>query len=78
MARVSATQIIASTFGDDISEWKDSRYQWTTNPIVYENGGHYYAVKKTIPKHEVGSGWEKHPDQFWAEKAGTILWVSKI
>jgi hypothetical protein len=71
-------EIIASTMGDDIAEWRHARYQRTVSPCVYETGGDYYACSKTVPRHNMGSAWEQHPDQHWAAKAGTVLWVSKV
>jgi hypothetical protein len=44
---------------------------------VYTDGTDYYCVKVTKPKAEVGQPWELMPDQFWAAKANTRIWVSK-
>jgi hypothetical protein len=77
--RMSSSNIIASTFSMDIAEMPEHRYQSTrwSSPAVYNFGGDmYYAVSKTKPKHDLGGGrnWKPCRDQFWAKKAGTVLW----
>ena len=76
--RTSAAEVIASTFGMDISEAREARYQTYTAPAVYSFGGPYYAVYKTKPRHAVGGPWRLCTDQFWATKAGSALWVSDV
>ena len=70
--------IIAATFGTDSSGFEEYRYQPTRTSRAIYTLGDYYAVGKTAPKDDVGQPWEKHPDQFWAEKYNTVLWVSKV
>ena len=68
---------IASTFGLDVSELADYRYQptRTTRPI-YAIGDIYVASGLKPPKDDVGEPWKEHSDQFWA-KGKTKVWVSK-
>ena len=76
---MKGSYIIASTFSTDCSGFEEYRYQPTrTSRAIYTLGNDYYAVGKTAPKDEVGQPWEKHSDQFWAERYNTILWVSKV
>ena len=71
--------IIASTFSTDSHGFEEYRYQPTrTSRAIYVIGDNYYAVGKKPPKDEVGEPWTKHSDQFWAEKYGTVLWVSEM
>lgn len=76
--RMSAVEIIAETFLMDPSEMESYRYQSTryTSPAVYTFGDNtYYAASATKPTHRgLGGEWERHPDQFWAERAGSVLW----
>ena len=69
---MSAIRIIASTIGWDYSDVSESEYQpghWT--PRRFTIGDRYFAVSKKSP----GEQWKKHPDQFWAEDSGTVLWI---
>lgn len=68
--------VIGDTLGVDI---KDHRYRsgHTTRPI-YTIDDFYFAVGKNKPTDEVGEPWEKYDDQFFAQRANTILWVSKM
>lgn len=76
--RMTAANIIASTFLMDLGEMSEYRYQPTryTSPAVYCFGDNtYYAASAAKPKHRgLGGEWERHPDQFWAERAGSVLW----
>lgn len=77
--RTSTANIIASTMGWDISEPADYRYQPTrTRQAIYAVGNRYLAVGKREPKDDVGGPWQRHTDQFFAERAGTVLWVSEM
>lgn len=42
---------------------------------IFTNGSRYFAIGKRAPKTECGPSWEKHPDQFWAEKLELTVWV---
>lgn len=77
--RTSGAEVIAATFGVDLAEMSECRYQPTrfTSPAVYTFGNDYYAAHKTKPRHKVGGEWTPVADQFWAEKAGTIVWTAK-
>lgn len=72
-----APEIIAWAFSTDVGDVKDGRYQRYTNPSVYTFGNDYYAVHKAKPKHDVGSGWVLHADQWACEGTGRKLWVSR-
>ena len=68
--------ILAETFGWDVSEVSECRYQRYTSPSVYSIGDRYFSVSKTKPKHgDVGNAWVKHTDQWAAERSNTIVWV---
>jgi hypothetical protein len=70
---------LAATINQDLSELEDMRYKPTrTSCAIYADDSHYYAARKTAPKDEVGGPWRKHADQFWAEKAGTVIWVCDV
>lgn len=54
------------------------QYQSTrTRKPIFTAGGDYFCMSETKPTDKVGLDWELHTDQFWAEKAGSKLWVSK-
>jgi len=74
----SAAIIIAETFGIDVEDVKESRYQSTqTTKPIYAIDNFYYTTGKKEPKDQVGQEWEMHHDQFFAEKNGTVLWVAE-
>lgn len=76
--RMSTQAIIGSTFGWDVGEVSEYRYKATrTSRAIYSIGDAYFAVGTTPPADDVGEPWVPHSDQFWAQKAGTTLWVSK-
>lgn len=77
--RTSGAEVLAATLLMDRAEMSEHRYQPTrySSPAVYSFGGDYFAAYKTRPKHKVGGEWELVKDQFWAEKYGTRVWVSK-
>ena len=59
---------------------REARYQPTryARPAIYAIGDAYYATSKTRPTADVGGVWVRHADQFFAERAGTVLWVAAI
>jgi hypothetical protein len=74
MARTAA--IIASTFGWDIAEVRESRYQDTrTKQPLFVLDGRYYTTSKDAPK-DKEYDWKQATDQFWAKQSDTILWVA--
>lgn len=77
--RISSNNILASTFGWDIREVSEYRYKSTrTKQAIYSIGEFYFAVGQTKPTDIVAEGeWKKYSDQFFAEKANTIIWVCK-
>lgn len=76
MATSTAT-VIAETFGLDVSDVRDYRYQATrTKRPIFAIGDRYYTTGGTPPKDEVGGAWVAHSDQFFARRGGTTLWVS--
>ena len=70
-----ASHIIATTFNIDAHSVTEYRYQRYANPAVYAIGDRYFAVCSRKPNHAVGGEWVAHNDQFFAEPAGTTLWV---
>lgn len=75
---MTSREIIASTFGWDVSEVSDYRYQRYSAPSVYAVGDKYYAVSKTKPKHKVAGDWKEHGDQFFAGSSKTALWYCSV
>ena len=74
--RISSRTALAGTLGVDTTDLEDMRYKPTrTACAIYATETHYYAAHKAMPKDQVGKEWKRHPDQFWAEKAGTVIWV---
>lgn len=78
---MSTREVIAATFGWDIGEVSDYRYQpGHTKQAIYAVGEHYFAVGKKKPTDLTEYGeveWELNPDQYWAEQKGTKLWRTK-
>lgn len=84
MSNKKAVEVVANT----LSVCLDSTRQFITeyayhygrfNKVVFNFGGaEYFCVGKTPAKNEFPYNfkWEKHKDQFWAEKHDTILWVA--
>ena len=72
-----AAEVIAWTFGWDVADVRDGLYQKFRNPSVYVCGNDYYAVHKSKPKHDVGTEWEPHTEQFACEGTDRIIWISK-
>jgi hypothetical protein len=71
---------LENTLSMNRSELSSYRYQpgRTGKESIYTVSGFYWCAKKTKP---IYGGedfeWEHHTDQFWAEKAGTIIWRAK-
>lgn len=75
---MTATLALASTLGmESQRELSEYRYQRYTSPAVYAVGEQYFCVCKNAPSHKVGGAWQKHKDQFFAERAGSVIWVSQ-
>ena len=78
-----ARSALAGTIGLEISELIESQYQPGRFPrAIYAVGERYYCTGNRPPKpegmqHLSDLAWTKHSDQFWAEKAGTVIWVAK-
>lgn len=69
---------LAATLGLTTSELSEYRYQPHRHPhAVYSIAEHYYCARASHPTALPDLKWERLPDQFWAEKAETILWVAK-
>jgi len=72
--------VIANTLEIDPVELRDYRYQQgRTRRAIYGIGDRWFAVGKTAPTDLVDRGaaaWVPHADQFFARRAGTVLWVS--
>ncbi len=80
MKRMSHRLIVASTVGYDAAEIGEYRYQPTrTKDPIYSIGDRYFSVTSgKPPRDEVGDEWRKHDDQFYAEKAGRVIWVCDL
>jgi hypothetical protein len=79
MTRLEA---VAATLGleyESNQQFKSEyQYQSTrTKKQIFTAGGDYFCMNVTKPTDEVGNDWALHPDQFWAEKVGSKLWISK-
>lgn len=73
----AAATILCETFGWDASEARDYRYQDTkTTRAIYAVGNTYYTTGKTKPTDIPELNWEKAKDQFFAARAGTVLWFA--
>lgn len=76
--RIAARTALASTLGLDSRELSDYTYQpGRHRPALYCVGGSFFAVGPDKPTFDAGGEWKKHPDQFWAEQAGTTIWEAK-
>jgi hypothetical protein len=75
--RKRGEEVLAETFGWDIAEIRDYRYQRNV-PAVYAIGELYYCVSSTKPKagRDGSFNWVKYTDQFFAERANTVVWVA--
>jgi hypothetical protein len=75
-------EAIAATLGLEYesSQHFKSEYQYQstrTKKQIFTTGGDYFCMSRAKPTDEVGGDWMPHTDQFWAEKAGSKLWISK-
>lgn len=75
--------VVANTLGWEITTYREFKNEYLYQPtktkkMIFNDGGAYYCVSKTKPTDEVGQEWTPARDQFWAEKAGTILWISEV
>ena len=76
--RLAARTALAATLGLDSRELSDYAYKpGRFDRAVYLVGGWYWAVGPVPPKVIFDNPWEAAPDQFWAQKAGTLVWRSK-
>jgi hypothetical protein len=76
--RAAARTALAATLGMDSRELSDYSYKaGRFDRALYCAGGWFWAIGPAAPKADVGGPWERHTDQFWAEKAGTVVWRSK-
>ena len=78
---MSTPLIIANTLSLDLESSRqfNNEYQYQpgrTKKPLYTVGDDYFCVSKTKPTDDCDGEWEQHKDQFFAAKAGTILWVS--
>lgn len=79
--RVSSTAALAATLGTTITDLNDYRYQPSRiSRAVYAIGNRYFCVGKKKPEiPELGGlEWREHPDKFWAERAGSVIWVAEV
>lgn len=67
---MTTKSIIAATYSVDVSDVGD-HYQREKG--VYVMGDDYLTCAKERPAD--GRNWQRHADQFWAEQAGTVLWI---
>lgn len=77
---MSPRTAIAGTVGidsADLIQYQPGRFR----PAVYSIDNGFACASKREPKFHgtalEGRKWEKHFDQFWAEQADTVVWVSK-
>lgn len=75
--KMKTPTILANTFGIDINDISDYRYQSTrTSQAIYAIGEQYFAVSKKQPKEVFNTSWKMFSDQFWANQSNTTIWVS--
>lgn len=78
MARYTKTcEVVSNTWGWEIGETEEHRYQPRRGEKIhiYSKESDYYTTSNSQPTWS-GLKWERHPDQFWAEKFGTVLWIA--
>lgn len=69
------SKLLAATFGMDVAEIRDYRYQpGKYKKAIYAIGNDYFCVSRTKPKEPEGIIWSKHNDQFFTEPKNTVLW----
>jgi hypothetical protein len=49
----------------------------TGSERIYTTGRGYYSIQKNLPRFEANTEWSKHPDQFFAERIGLIVWFAE-
>jgi len=80
--RIGALRALANTLELDFTELSDYQYQaGRFSRSVYAIGEQYFCVGKRPPSplrmsHLHALQWALYPDQFWAGKANTIIWVA--
>lgn len=80
--KMASRSALAYTLGIDPAELSDYRYHAGRTPFaVYAIGETYLCSRSTPPQFgpHIPLGmlvWARHPDQFWAEKAGTVIWTA--
>lgn len=83
-SKISARTALSNTLEFDSGELVSYQYQPGRFPrAIYGVDPSWYCVGKTPPKassmdHLAGLKWKKHPDQFWAEQANTVIWVADM
>jgi hypothetical protein len=71
---MTANAALAATLGMSTRELAEYRYQQTrTVHAVYAVGETYYCARAKQPT-ELGIRWKPLADQFWAKRAGTVVW----
>lgn len=76
---MKANEIIASTFGWDVKEVSDHRYQEGRQSMpVYSIGDFYYCVPSPGRLPPKGWKWKAHTDQFFAQRAERILYAADM
>ena len=72
-----ANEIIAETFGMDVAEVRDARYQETRTLMpVYAIGDCYYCCPVGKDKPPKGWDWMPHSDQFFASRENRVIYVA--
>jgi hypothetical protein len=75
--RTDGATVIAETFGCDVREMKEYRYQSTrTKQAIYAIGAKYFTVSSDQPK-DKDFAWQLNKDQWSAQRHGTQLWVAE-
>jgi hypothetical protein len=77
--RVSVKRIFAETVGMNITDASEYQYQpgHTGKLTIFAIDDEYWTVSKTRPTWS-DLNWQKHSDQFFAERAGTTIWIAKM
>lgn len=75
--KTSTREAMAGTLRLAIDELDDYEYQpGRESRKIYAVGDYYYCLGKKPPG-DTDLKWERHPDQFWAERAGTVAWRTR-
>lgn len=78
-----ARTALAYTMGLEPSELADYQYQpGRFSRAIYGIGEAFFCVGKRSPNpdrmaHLAGLQWKPHADQFWAERANTVIWQAE-